>query len=243
MTIPECTLPLTMENFTMKQTTILTASLLFAVPLASAWAQDPVAPISINRSNPSMYEVTITNISRGSFFTPILVASHRAEVKLFTLGQPASPELATLAEGGDIAPLEQILLGDSNVAGTGHSDGLLGPGQSVTIQVPAKNANQISLAAMILPTNDGFIALNGVEVPRSGSQTFMVPGYDAGSEPNDESCGNIPGPQCKGQGGSPTTSGEGFVHVHAGIHGVGDLAAADYDWRNPMASVTVRKAP
>ncbi len=70
----------------------------------------------------------------------------------------------------------------------------------------------------------------------------MVPGDDAGSEPNDESCANIPGPQCNnGQGSSPTTSGEGFIHVHAGIDGVGDLTAADYDWRNPMASVTVRK--
>jgi hypothetical protein len=228
----------------MKLTTALTASLLLAAPLTGAWAQSSHGDFANTARNHNlMYEVTITNVTRGSFFTPILVASHRPGVNLFTLGQPASPELATLAEGGDIMPLEQILLGDSNVAGTGHSDGLLGPGQSVTVQVPAKNANQISLAAMILPTNDGFIALNGVEVPRSGSQTFMVPGYDAGSEFNDESCANIPGPLCGGVGSSPGVDGEGFVHVHAGIHGVGNLTAADYDWRNPMASVTVRKAP
>ncbi|HPF57754.1 MAG TPA: spondin domain-containing protein [Candidatus Competibacteraceae bacterium] len=216
----------------MKLTT-LAASLLLVAPLTGAWAQ--------SSNNNLMYEVTITNITRGSFFTPVLVASHRPGVELFTLGQAASEELAALAEGGDIMPLEQTLLSNSNVVGTGHSDGLLGPGHSVTVRVPAGNANQISLAAMILPTNDGFIALNGVAIPRSGSQTFIVNGYDAGSEPNDELCQSIPGPDCGGEGGSPGAGGEGFVHIHAGIHGIGDLQAAEYDWRNPMASVTVQK--
>ena len=218
----------------MKLTTALATSLLLTAPLTGVWAQS-------SGNNNLMYEVTVTNITRGSFFTPILVASHRPGVELFALGQPASTELAILAEGGDTMPLDQTLLGNSNVVDTGHSDGLLGPGQSVTVRVSAGNANRISLAAMILPTNDGFIALNGVAIPRSGSQTFIVNGYDAGSEPNDELCVSIPGPQCGGEGGSPGTGGEGFVHIHAGIHGIGDLQAADYDWRNPMASVTVQK--
>ena len=187
-----------------------------------------------------MYAVTITNLTRGSSFTPILVASHRPGVELFTLGQAASDELAAMAEGGDTAPLEAALLDSGQVVGTGHSQGL-GPGQSVTVEVPAGNANRISLAAMILPTNDGFIALNGVEVPRAGSQIFRVPGYDAGSEPNDELCASIPGPLCGGEGGSPNAGGEGFVHIHAGIHGIGDLSAADYDWRNPVATIKVER--
>jgi hypothetical protein len=29
--------------------------------------------------------------------------------------------------------------------------------------------------------------------------------------------------------------------VHAGIHGVGDLQASEYDWRNPVAYVSVRR--
>ncbi len=62
-----------------------------------------------------MYEVTITNVTRGSFFTPILVASHRPGVNLFTLAT-SQPGVGDFAEGGDIAPLEQILLVDSNVA-------------------------------------------------------------------------------------------------------------------------------
>ena len=50
---------------------------------------------------------------------------------------------------------------------------------------------------------------------------------------------NIPGPTCGVDGGSP--EGEGFVHVSGGIHGIGDLAPAEYDWRNPVATVTVTR--
>ena len=227
----------------MKLLTPLMASLLLAAPLTGGWAQSPESSISIARSGEPMYEVTITNITRGAFFTPILVASHRLGVNLFTLGQPASDELAILAEGGDVVPLEQALRADPPVVDVANSGGLLKPGESVTVRVAARAADRISLAAMILPTNDGFIALNGMEVPRFGSLNIQIPGYDAGSEPNDELCASIPGPQCGGVGVSLDTGGEGFVHVHAGIHGVAgaDLKPELYDWRNPMASVTITR--
>ncbi len=34
---------------------------------------------------------------------------------------------------------------------------------------------------------------------------------------------------------------EGYVHIHRGIHGVGDLVAAVHDWRNPVAKITITK--
>lgn len=55
------------------------------------------------------YAVTITNLTRGQSFTPILVFSHRPRVTLFEVGSPASSELATLAEDGDIGPLSTLL--------------------------------------------------------------------------------------------------------------------------------------
>jgi len=215
--------------------------LLAALPASLLLAAAPTG-VQAQSANGPMYEVTITNVTRGALFTPILVASHRAGVKLFDLGQPASAELATLAEGGDIAPLERALRADGRVIDVADSGGPLQPGQSVTVRVAAQSADRISLGAMIVPTNDGFIALNGVAVPRSGSETHWVPGYDAGSEPNDERCAAIPGPQCGGEGASPAAGGEGYVHVHAGIHGIADLQAEDYDWRNPVAAVTIKKS-
>ena len=71
---------------------------------------------------------------------------------------------------------------------------------------------------MLIPTNDAFVALNGVSLPRANRSTVvhMAVAYDAGSESNDEVCANIPGPVCGGDGSSDG-DGEGYVHVHSGI--------------------------
>jgi hypothetical protein len=55
------------------------------------------------------FAVTVTNLTRGQTFTPVLVASHQQGVQLFTLGSAASSELATLAEEGDVGPLTDQL--------------------------------------------------------------------------------------------------------------------------------------
>lgn len=190
------------------------------------------------------YHVTITNLTNAISFTPILVASHRRGVSIFELGAPASDDITAIAEGGDTSLLAATLGGDPRVVDIQSTGGLLGPGQSVTVIVSAgKGASRISLASMMLPTNDGFIALNGAKAPRHGSRTYFSPGYDGGTEPNDEWCMNIPGPTCNGAGPSPgeNPDDEGYVHIHRGIHGIGDLTAAVYDWRNPVAAVRVTR--
>jgi hypothetical protein len=58
---------------------------------------------------------------------------------------------------------------------------------------------------------------------------------------NDEACASIPGPQCGGAPFSPNDSGEGFVYVHSGIHGIGDLSASQYSWNNPVLKVTIKR--
>ena len=191
------------------------------------------------------YEVTITNLTRAQALTPILVASHREGVKIFALGSAASDELSALAEGGDVGPLQTTLEANEHVIETAASGALLMPGESVTVTVSAQyGAKEISLASMLIPTNDSFIALNGVIAPKNGkAAVYYSPGYDAGSELNDESCLNIPGPVCGGEGGSPGVSGEGYVHISGGIHGIGDLDAETYDWRNPTAKIVIQRVP
>lgn len=187
------------------------------------------------------YKVTVTNVTRGQTFTPILVASHKNKAfNLFTPGEPASSELAALAEGGDTGPLTLLLQANNRVIDVIDSGALLEPGASVTVTVAARGAKQLTLASMLIPTNDSFIALNSVKAPKPGKTvTYWSPGYDAGSEPNDELCIHIPGPVCGGEGNS-LGSGEGYVHISAGIHGIGDLLPALYDWRNPVAKITVK---
>lgn len=201
-----------------------------------------LASSSVNAGKAAVYQVTITNVTNSINFTPILVASHRKGVSIFEPGSAASDELVAIAEGGDIGPLAAQLEDNHRVADVENSAGLLLPGESVTVSVSAKHgAGHISLAAMMLPTNDGFIALNSVKAPLYGTLTYYSPGYDAGSEPNDELCVSIPGPTCGGEGQSPEIQGEGYVHINRGIHGIGDLAADVYDWRNPVAKVTIKR--
>ncbi len=190
------------------------------------------------------YRVTIVNITPGNQLTPILAAVHDQSASLFSLGEPSSDELATLAETGDTGPLQGTLesLPGVSLATTipGPAEGgLMFPGESVEFEITATGKQVMSFASMMLPTNDSFAALNSVRLPRYGSRQYMAVGYDAGSEANDEMCMNIPGPTCGEDGGSP--EGEGFVHVSSGIHGIGDLAADEYDWRNPVVSVTVER--
>jgi len=202
--------------------------------------------VSFGNSMDRVYEVSVTNMTSGQTFTPLIVLTHKKGVKLFTPGSPASAELAMLAEGGDTDPLSMRMSMNPNVGDIMTSEGMLGPGETTTVIIPRSGRfNYISLAAMMLPTNDGFIALNGVHAPL-GRKTIMYlsPAYDAGSEENDESCAHIPGPfGCDGMGEPYNADDdvEGFVHIHSGMHGIGDLDEAVYDWRNPVARIVIRK--
>ena len=195
------------------------------------------------------YEVTITNITKSQTFTPQLVATHNRSVRLFTLGQPASPALEMLAEGGATQPLTDMLL---NLGANTQTNGaLLLPGETITVTVEAYRGQVLSLAAMLIPTNDTFVALDRVRLPSYGTSRYVAVAYDAGSEANDQNCANIPGPRCMGDGFSsgPQDSDEGYVHVGNGFHELGAddgagnevLGPLTYDWRNPVAQVTVRR--
>lgn len=193
------------------------------------------------------YEVTITNTTYNQRLTPLLLATHRPTVALFQAGAPASPQLRTLAEEGNVAPLKGVLDGHREVTATAAGNTLLEPGKSVTFRIKANPwRDRLSMAAMLIPTNDAFMALNAVGLPFPGGSEarFTAVAYDAGTEVNDELCTSIPGPdfiECGGPGGGAMVGGgEGFVHVHRGMHGTGNYKAAARDWRNPVAQISVR---
>ena len=192
-------------------------------------------------SDDGWFEVTVTNLTRGEIFTPVLVASHGRGMRLFKLGTPAGEGLEQLAEGGDTGPLAAELLA-SGALDVVTAGGVLPPGQSVTLKVRRdRRHDRLSVASMLVPSNDAFFAVNGLRGPRHHSRTVLSPAYDAGTEDNDELCVSIPGPPfiCAGEGFS-AGGGEGYVYIHPGIQGVGDLVAARHDWRNPVAQIVIR---
>ncbi len=202
------------------------------------------------RRGGAVYEVVVTNITKGQTFTPILVATHAPSVRLFQAGSPASQPLEILAEDGGTGPLTDALLDEGRRVGDVRTiDGLLPAGQtSARIRVRAgRRHTRISVAAMLIPTNDTFFSVNGARLPRYAT-TFDAPGYDAGTEENDQDCANMPGPRCGGEGFSeePGPGDEGFVHIGNGFHELDPedpnvLGPFLYDWRNPVARVTVRR--
>jgi len=219
------------------------ANLVLALGFAMAAAVS--FPVAAARDGP-LYEVTITNATYGQQFTPLLLVTHRSSLRLFEVGTPASPGLATLAEDGNVGPLRAVLDGEPAVNMTAAGAGLTNPGTTVTLTIRGHPLrDRLSIAAMLIPTNDAFVALNAVDLPVNGSATYTARVYDAGSEINDEKCSSIPGPnfdECGGPGGGGTPgNGEGYVHVHRGIHGVGNFFPADRTWQNPVAFIRVTR--
>ncbi|MCB1896734.1 MAG: spondin domain-containing protein [Zoogloeaceae bacterium] len=212
-------------------------------------------------------EITITNLSGGIHFTPLLVAAHPSAVHLFRAGEPASAALQAMAEGGDIAGLENEVSAAGGQFVADPAGGILGPASSsgVALLSTAAGNTHLSITAMLLPTNDGFVALDGWEIPtQAGSYTLTLNAYDAGTEANTElmnpGAGGAPGvsgipgdPSGRaGSGGSgvvasaPNDAEANVVHVHRGQlgdtdagGGLSDLDSRSHRWLNPVARVTV----
>ena len=226
-------------------TAIAAAALLLASFLAApASAQDAESLRSEVQGN-QMFRVTITNLTRAQVFSPPLVVSHSSKVALFEVGAAPSDELAALAEDGMTGPLADLASSLSDVSGVATAGGPVLPGGSISVDVPGKGYHRLSVVSMLVNTNDAFLALDSGNFPRRRFQrsSFTVPAFDAGSEANNEECGFIPGPACGGAGAGVRApeGAEGYVYISNGVQGIADLPSVTYDWRNPVAKITVQR--
>ena len=122
-------------------------------------------------------QVSVTNLTSGIYFTPLFVAAHDGHNSMFRAGEPASSSLEIMAECGDISEL----VDDLNAAGAdtlvNPAGGLLAPGATATGTLMLSRHNRyLSMAAMLLPTNDGFVGLDSLPSPlrKSPSVERMV---------------------------------------------------------------------
>lgn len=181
------------------------------------------------------YEVTITNAS-PQIFSPPVVVSHQAGVRVFQVGSAPSAELAALAEDADAEGLIALLQTTGGVRDVAIGDGVILPGESATVRLDAGGSSRVfTVLGMLVTTNDTIYSARS-KVTRS--KTFYGDAYDAGSEANTLSCNHIPGPPC-GNGGVRVTAGaEGAVTISQGINR-GSLRP--FDWRNPVMKVLVKR--
>lgn len=207
--------------------------------------------------------IEVKNLTYGFHFTPLLIAAHDRDAYLFRGGETASPELQAMAEGGDISELASLAGGAGAAVVENPAGGLLAPGAKTDpaqLRVKKRTQGYLSVVAMLLPTNDGFVGLDSWPIPRKkGTYTVDLVAWDAGTEANDERIVGMPGgapgvpgiPAAPGGNGGINGSGvptaaEGFVHVHRGPlgdamqdGGASDLDSRIHHWQNPVAQLTV----
>ncbi len=206
-------------------------------------------------------DITITNLTQGLYFTPVIAAAHAADTHIFSPGMAATPELTAMAEGGDISGLVSLLSNANANTVENPAAGLLAPAMSTNFMVTNDAGNDyLSFSAMILPSNDGFVGVDSWMIPQeAGTYTIYVNAYDAGTEVNDE----IRGSGAPGEAGMPVppplegligTNGSGVamdesntnVHIHRGNVGDDNITAGKSDinssvqrWLNPVAKLTI----
>lgn len=187
------------------------------------------------------YMITVTNLTASQIFSPPVVASHSDMTSMFTPGSAASAEMAALAEEGDGSGLLTMLLGDPDVLDATAFAGMILPGTSDSITIEFDGAHRsMSIAGMLVTTNDGFFALDSVGgMHRSDKVVLFAPVWDAGTEANSEDCAYIPGPPCGNAGAHDPAAAEGFIHLHSGIHGGASLTPAVDDWGVYAARIEV----
>ena len=130
------------------------------------------------------------------------------------------------------------------------ADGPVLPGVSKSIKLEISKPGRsslISVAGMLVTTNDAFFAVRDIWFLGKDKVIVEAPAYDAGSERNSEDCDDIPGPPCDPESNEHPAGAEGYVHIHAGVHGINpegedsSLNPAEHDWNNPVAKITIRR--
>ena len=212
-----------------KKLTLVTLTTLMLSACGGSSSTSKVMPIEVPEPMITYsYQVTVTNLTYAQPMSPMAVLLHN-EGQLWTIGEMASVPLENLAESGDNADVlaEPIVLSGQSGAG------LLLPGMSEVVDVSytftdINNAPMmISLATMLVNTNDAFTGVNALAINNLAigeSISLTTSSYDSGTEKNSELMATIPGPAGGG-------SGEGFnaerddidkVAMHSGIVSVDD---------------------
>ena len=231
----------------------------FLLSVSLTYADAPVAT----------YEVTITNLTGGQPFSPPVVVTHRQSTEIFQVGEAASLAIQEVAENGNSGPLLAALATDKHVFDvTQVANGNDGPAPIIPAANPGgapfnssetyvitsgQGAKYLSLAMMLICTNDGFSGLDSLRLPKKVGDSVIVQtaGYDAGTEINTEDFANIV-PPCQGligisseDGGTgmsdPALAEGGVISHHPNIVGGNDLVPGVHGWTDPVAEVVVTR--
>ncbi len=187
------------------------------------------------------YLITIENLTEGQPFTPPVLATHHRRTSVFDVGNAASAGIQGLAENGNVPGLIAELETDKRVDEITVADaaGPVLPGGEITVEINStRRHRRLSIASMLICTNDGFVGLDSLKLPSAAAEPTVayLNVYDAGTESNTEAfadlvspCGPLTGVDSGGQGtgmSNPALAEGGVVSTHAGVVGGADLDPA-----------------
>jgi hypothetical protein len=160
------------------------------------------ATVVITQGSAGAFDVTVSNTSAGAFIgslSPVSWAVHDSTTKLFQVGKSVSAGLQSLAEDGIGVTLSTELAANTHVLSKGvQGIAPITSGANFTFSVTPDMAHpNLSVAAMVVPSNDTFLALgeSGVALldatgtPRADAAiaadvATLLAAYDAGTEAN-----------------------------------------------------------
>ncbi len=192
------------------------------------------------------FSIQVTNLTNAQPLSPIAAIAH-TDGMLWQIGEPASAALELMAEGGDNS---QLLAIDAALVAS-SSENPLPPGELITLMLTAEQLDslKISLATMLVNTNDAFTGLNAIDVSSLAvdeSLSRISFAYDAGTEANSEAAGTIPGPADSGEGYNEMRDDIDRVAMHPGVVSQDDgltssVLIGQHKFDNPIARITITR--
>jgi len=193
------------------------------------------------------YEISVENLTNAQPLSPIAAALH-GDATLWQTGMAASNALEVLAEGGD----NTDFIAQEGIIASMSGEAPVGPGatDSVSVTTTDMSATYITVATMLVNTNDAFSGLTGVDLSSlevDDTQTWTLAAYDAGTEANSEAAGTIPGPADGGMGYDATRDDISDVVIrHQGVvtqdDGLtGSVLTQAHRFDNPTMRVTITR--
>lgn len=224
-----------------------------ALGVAACGGDDDAAEAA-SASEAASYEVTVTNLTGGQPFTPPVAVTHADENQYFEVGSEAPAGIQAIAENGNNDPAlgawdGAIVGGETPLLPAGTPGADMFP-DTVTFTVDADaGETYLSIAQMLICTNDGFTGANSIALPAAGETvTVQANAYDAGTETNTEAFADLVPPcqpligvtgDAEGVGESnPDLAEGGSIAEHPGISGDGGLTDV-HDWDGAVAEITV----
>lgn len=189
-------------------------------------------------------------------FSPGVAATHARDVSVWRHGAKASEGIRLIAENGEEGAAVAELTGAPGIFDVAD---ITSPTNRIHGQAPLPNpqtfeitagphANRLSLAVMLICTNDGFTGLSGVKLPGGfRPEVHEVGAWDAGTEQNNEKFDQIvdactgAGPVVQPADGNGRVPTQGVIQRHPNIQGVGDLSLHLHSWSFPVARITVQR--